>query len=146
MFVSPYSGIIEGKKACLHDNTDNSARGCATSCLHIRKADEKPNVEHSRGLDGGTDDEGKTSAYAINNDGDVDDSSGQLDNSIYTSGEQRTGALGYANHGEDLRSEIVERVGTGQFVEEEQHNGEEEPATVASVRSDILHDNEIVGS
>lgn len=59
----------------------------------------------------------------INNDCHVDQASGKLDDSINTSRHKRHGALLNTEHGEDLGSKVVDGIGTGELVEDEQEAG-----------------------
>lgn len=45
--------------------------------------------------------------------------------------------------GQDLRGEVVEAVGARQLVEEEEGDGQEEPAAVAGDEEDFLEDDAV---
>lgn len=105
-------------------NTYNTTRRDFTVAAFrrlARKADVEGKVQHAGSLDARTNDERESSTYAIDEVSDVVDGCDELDETVDAGGEQ-TLAVSDSDHLEDPRGEVVQGVGSGQLVEEEEHH------------------------
>lgn len=84
------------------------------------------------------------SSDVVNNVCHVNNSCCKFHETVDSSREETEGSGLDANHLKDLRGKIVETVGSGEFVEQEEHGREEESTTVARNSGNLLEDNPVV--
>lgn len=126
------------------NDADDATSGGALAGLDVGEAQVQTHVHHGSTLDEATDKQRETTADAVHDAGDVDDGGHQLDDAVDTNGEQGAGAGGDTDHGEDLGREVVEGVGAGELLEEEEQDGEHEAAAVARAAGERLEDGDVV--
>ena len=105
-------------------NTYNASRRDSTivSCRLASESDVEGKIQHAGSLDARTDEERESSTYAIDKVSDIVDGCDELDETVDAGGEQ-TLAVSDADRLEDPWGEVVQGVGSSQFMEEEEHHG-----------------------
>ena len=107
-----------------HHTYDTTRRDFTIASLRrfARKADVEGKIQHAGSLDARTDEERESSTYAIDKVSDIVDGCDELDETVDAGGEQ-TLAVSDADRLEDPWGEVVQGVGSSQFMEEEEHHG-----------------------
>ena len=91
-------------------------------------------------MDGSADHERETTADTVDDKGDVDECCAELDDTIDTCCEERSGRALDTDAFEDGGSEVVDGVSTGEFVEDEEGDGHSQTTSIASVTEDVDED------
>lgn len=130
----------------LHDYSNIAACFGATADLGIAEPYIEAYIHHSRGLDRGTDHEGQATTNSVHHDGNIRHRGRELHQPVNPHRQQRIRPPRYADHGKNLRGKVVYRVGTREFMEEEEHHSKEEAPSVARIGKDLRHNDEITVS